>query len=726
MKQKLLTLMLLTLLPLAASAEVWIVNNIYYEVWHSYSSNRTSAKVIKSPSNYSGDLSIPSIIQNPDENEERPSYWSAHVSCIDREAFADCSGLTSITIDCSFFTSDYTSLEYFPAGMLKGCDNLTQITLKNNTTGCYSPEGSAAIIEGYTLKAGCKNTNIPSDVKYIGVEAFAGSKRLTEITIPSNVVAIEDRAFVDCPNLENVNIYGGKYLLSISPTAFEGCTSLTTVTVKSGGLEKRDQNSDEKVSPFAKCPNFTNAIFEEGAEKIGDYAFTGCTGLTSIIIPNSMKEIGKLAFAGCTGLTSVSIGGDGIKIGAAAFGRCTSLTDVIIEEGEKLVPSSYGSAYTSIDEYTYTEGIFDGCSNLRSIFLRGIITPNSSTSFLSRIFYGTPSMLNIYYSDFNVLWNSSIMNGSVYGRYRIFLSGEEVNRLNNSEDFADKEHSYFVYRIEEEGDNKGKFVSYGLKDNYTTIPINVDASLVSDGILNINAFKAWRQEYQNAKFILENGKYKCGWAVEVEHLKIPEGVTTIPDGAFQGCASLKSVTLPSSLTSIGETAFFNCENLLLVFSPIEKPFTFNTEMRTSIFTYSSETDPGDLGYSVWQISGENGVTIYFGIKKDQLTLYVPKGSVSDYKNTNDWNKFPNIVGYDPDNPPADPDKLYPVSGHNIVEDLIGDANNDGKVNVADIVAIVNHLNGETPANFNLKQADADNNNEVNMADVEAVARIIMK
>ena len=46
--------------------------------------------------------------------------------------------------------------------------------------------------------------------------------------------------------------------------------------------------------------------------------------------------------------------------------------------------------------------------------------------------------------------------------------------------------------------------------------------------------------------------------------------------------------------------------------------------------------------------------------------------------------------------------------------------------MADIVAIVNHLNGETPANFNLKQADADNNNEVNMADVEAVARIIMK
>ena len=719
MKQKLLTVMLLILLPLAASAEVWEVNNIYYVIWNY--GHGLSAKVIKSPSKYSGNLSIPSYISNSDDHR------TAIVSCIDKEAFADCSGLTSITIDCTyFFDYNYNRMfDFLPSGMLKGCDNLTQITLKNNTNiHYYSPSGSAAIIAGDNLIAGCKNTNIPSDVKCIDAEAFAGSKRLTEITIPSNVVAISGRAFADCPNLENVNIYGGKDLLSISPTAFEGCTSLTTVTVKSGGLE--DQNSDEKVSPFAKCPNFTNAIFEEGAEKIGDYAFTGCTGLTSIIIPNSMKEIGKLAFAGCTGLTSVSIGGNGIKIGPAAFGRCTALTDVIFEEGEKLVPSSYGSGFTSIDGYTYTVGIFDGCSNLRSIFLRGIITPNGSTSsFLSRIFYGTPSMLNIYYSDFNVLWNSSIMHGSVYGRYRIFLSGEEDNRLNNSEDFADKEHSYFVYRIEEEGDNKGKFVSYGLKDNYTTIPINVDASLVSDGILNINAFKAWRQEYQNAKFILENGKYKCGWAVEVEHLKIPEGVTTIPDGAFQGCASLKSVTFPSSLTSIGETAFFNCENLLLVFSPIENPFTFNTDATINIFTYSSETDPGDLGYSVWHTS-INDVAIYWGIKKELLTLYVPKGSVSDYKNTNDWNKFPNIVEYDPDNPPTDPDKLYPVSGHNIVEDLIGDANNDGKVNVADIVAIVNHLNGDTPANFNLKQADADNNNEVNMADVEAVARIIMK
>ena len=74
--------------------------------------------------------------------------------------------------------------------------------------------------------------------------------------------------------------------------------------------------------------------------------------------------------------------------------------------------------------------------------------------------------------------------------------------------------SNFVYRIEDEGADKGKFVSFGLKDNYTTTPIHVDVNIVSADVLDIEAFKAWRPEYVNAEFILENGQYKCGWAIE--------------------------------------------------------------------------------------------------------------------------------------------------------------------------------------------------------------------
>ena len=75
--------------------------------------------------------------------------------------------------------------------------------------------------------------------------------------------------------------------------------------------------------------------------------------------------------------------------------------------------------------------------------------------------------------------------------------------------------SNFVYRINSDDHSKAPvFVSFGLKDKYETIPIHVDVNIVHADVLDIEAFKAWRPEYENAEFILEDGKYICGWAVE--------------------------------------------------------------------------------------------------------------------------------------------------------------------------------------------------------------------
>ena len=70
--------------------------------------------------------------------------------------------------------------------------------------------------------------------------------------------------------------------------------------------------------------------------------------------------------------------------------------------------------------------------------------------------------------------------------------------------------SNFVYRIK----NTNTFVSYGLKDEYDTTEIHVDVNIVVNDRLNLDAFKAWMPDYANAEFILENGEYICGWAVE--------------------------------------------------------------------------------------------------------------------------------------------------------------------------------------------------------------------
>jgi leucyl-tRNA synthetase len=70
--------------------------------------------------------------------------------------------------------------------------------------------------------------------------------------------------------------------------------------------------------------------------------------------------------------------------------------------------------------------------------------------------------------------------------------------------------SNFVYRI----NGTNKFVSLNLKDQYEVTPIHVDVNIVSNDILDIEAFKNWRPEYNDAEFVLEDGKYICGWAVE--------------------------------------------------------------------------------------------------------------------------------------------------------------------------------------------------------------------
>ena len=75
--------------------------------------------------------------------------------------------------------------------------------------------------------------------------------------------------------------------------------------------------------------------------------------------------------------------------------------------------------------------------------------------------------------------------------------------------------SNFVYRINNDDHSKAPvFVSAGLKDQYNVTPIHVDVNIVNADVLDIDAFRQWRPEYQNAEFVLEDGKYICGWAVE--------------------------------------------------------------------------------------------------------------------------------------------------------------------------------------------------------------------
>lgn len=88
--------------------------------------------------------------------------------------------------------------------------------------------------------------------------------------------------------------------------------------------------------------------------------------------------------------------------------------------------------------------------------------------------------------------------------------------------------SNFVYRVvDEEGKGTNQLVSYHLKDSYKTIPLHVDVNIVENDILNVEKFKKFRPEFENAEFILENGKYICG--VEVEKMSKSKFNVVNPD-----------------------------------------------------------------------------------------------------------------------------------------------------------------------------------------------------
>ena len=302
------------------------------------------------------------------------------------------------------------------------------------------------------------NLVIPStingySVTTIGDFAFDGCTSLTDITIPDSVTTIGNSAFSSCTSLSGITIPDS--VTTIGHSAFIGCASLTSVTIPDSVTTIGD-------SAFADCTSLTSITIPDSVTTIGSFTFEGCTSLTSVTIPDSVTTIGDYAFADCTSLQSITISDSVTTIGDWAFLYCTSLTSVTIPDSVTTIGDGAFSS-TSLTGITIPDSVttigdsaFIWCTSLQSV-----IIPNSVTTIGSGAFYNCTSLQSVI-----------------------------------------------------------------IPDSVTTI-----------------------------------GNYAFYGCSSLTSVTIPDSVTTIGDGAFADCTSLTNITIGKSITGIDSCAFQNCTSL---------------------------------------------------------------------------------------------------------------------------------------------------------------------
>ena len=592
-----------------------------------YLINKTGMHVTVLPYNtdnlYTGDIVIPATINSDDIDYP--------VTTIDREAFKDCIGLTSVVLgdnidEIGALAFDgctaMKSITFGPkavtmdAGVFGDCTALEKVVVPNIASWCSM--SFPDFVESTEI---VKRSNPLYYAHHLYSDA---DMEITELVIPDGVEWIGYNAFLGCSSLTSVVI--GDNVRSIGQNAFLGCTALEKVTVKNLAKwvaiidfqvlhsEQRDYVNNPLYYAHhlydASGSEVTELVFPDGVTSIGNYAFAYATGLKSVTLPASVETIGARAFYNAEQLATVDFGNSETSVGSQAFentawmngqpdgiiyignsvytckGTLPENTSLMIKDGTTTISSQAFSNQTGLTEITIPSSVKSiGSAAFTVTGLKQVAIPNTVEEIGEKVFYSCHSLEQVILPEtmqsipYGTFWNCSALKDCVI-----------PSTVSIIDEYA--------------------FRGAGLTD------INIPASVTSIG----------RGAFMECK--------------GVTTLKLPEGLKTIAVNAFRECTSLKTVFLPSTLeVSIGNGAFRDCTSLEAVYSYITNP---------------QEVDPGTAFINV-NISSE---TSSYESTFTTATLYVPTGTKTAYQAAKGWKNFSNIVEFDPNSPTGISEMIY--------------------------------------------------------------------
>ncbi len=363
--------------------------------------------------------------------------------------------------------------------------------------------------------------NLP--VTIIGESVFKDKSIAEKIVLPNTVRVIEKEAFSGCRTRE-INIPQNLEVIGDNAFYLNGFKGDLVIP-----------NSVKTIGDYAfsDCYEVQSVKIGNGVESIGKYAFKD-TSITEIVIPDSVKTIGESAFEWVETLEKVTFLSAPESIGIGAFSGCSALKEVHAKDVKSWCETDF--ADLSANPLYYTKTLYINGEKVTEIHI-----PEDTKKVSKFAFYGCKDIAEITIADAPMTIGTQAFYGTAF--------------YDNSANWQDK-------------------ILYINNHLIKTSGANMDSYSVKEGTLDIAAEAFYYCSIkeivlpQSVKEISENAFMNAS----ITQITLPDDITTIRNGTFYLCTSLKKVTLSEGLKEIGMQAFYGCQ----ILPEIKLPETLET------------------------------------------------------------------------------------------------------------------------------------------------------